>query len=556
MVGAKNKPNRRQLMKASVAGAVVLGAAEGVKLLAQPQPVGKAPFKNILIFVTDQDRGIQHFPPNWERANLPGLTRLKRNGLTFENAFTNACMCTPARVTWLTGYFHAQHGAKYTLEQDMPAEAGYPQGEMPLPFPTDGSSLSLPNLATVLDAAGYNVIYKGKWHCSKPAFDEDTDPEYRVFTPADLAQYGFTRWNPPDGGANQDVSEGGGAPGREGCHDERYMYDQGDWEAGEEGVLSFLASEAAQQQPFCLIVSLVNPHDVLAYPKNFGEGGFGYSDEWLNGSVKLPPTVDEKLLTKPAVQSQLLALLAIGMGNLDTREKKLAYINFYANLMIQSDRYLQQVLDALEETALLDDTLIIRTADHGEMGLSHGGMRQKNFNFYEESIRVPLVFSNPKMFRGPRSTRALVSHVDFLPTMASLVDAPPDARANWQGVDYSSLILNPASKPVQDHIVFTFDDFQAGQKSGPYVGVGGPLGLLAAPNRIMSIREARYKLAQYYDPSGELPSEWEMYDLTTDPYEQLNLAHPSAKRTPEQDRQFARLKEKLSVVAWTRLHEL
>jgi choline-sulfatase len=554
VVDAKKRPNRRQVIKASVAGAVVLGAAEGAKLLAQPQRSGKAPFRNILIFVTDQDRGVQHFPPNWEQKNLPGLTRLKRNGLTFENAFTNACMCTPARVTWLTGYFPAQHGAKYTLEQDMPVEAGYPQGEMPLPFPTDGSSLSLPNLATVLLAAGYKVIYKGKWHCSKPAFDEETTPEERVFTPADLAQYGFDRWNPPDGGANQDVSEGGGAPGREGCHDERYMYDEGDWEAGEEGVLSFLASEAAQQQPFCLIVSLVNPHDVLAYPRNFDD--FGYSDEWLNGSVQLPATVDEELLTKPAVQRQLLALLAIGMGDLSTRESKLDYINFYANLMIQSDKYLQQVLDALEETGLLDDTLIIRTADHGEMGLSHGGMRQKNFNFYEESIRVPLVFSNPKMFRGPRSTRALVSHVDFLPTIASLVDAPADARANWQGVDYSSLILNPASRPVQDHIVFTFDDFQSGQKTGPYVGVGGPLGLFAAPNRIISIREARYKLAQYYDPSGELPSEWEMYDLTTDPYEQRNLAHPSAKRAPEQDRQLGRLKEKLSVVAWTRLQEL
>jgi choline-sulfatase len=543
----KNRPNRRQVIKASVAGAVALGAAEGARLLAQPQPAENAPFKNILIFVTDQDRGVQHFPPNWERKNLPGLTRLKRNGLNFENAFTNACMCTPARVTWLTGYFPAQHGAKYTLEEDMPAEAGYPQGEMPLPIPTDGSSLSLPNLATVLLAAGYNVIYKGKWHCSKPAFGEQ-------FTPDDLAQYGFSRWNPPDGGANQDVSEGGGAPGREGCHDERYMYDDGDWEAGEEGVLSFLTSEAAQQQPFCLIVSLVNPHDVLAYPKNFYD--FGYSDEWLNGPVQLPATVNEDLLTKPAVQRQLLALLAIGMGPLSTPESKLDYVNFYANLMIQSDKYLQQVLDCLEETGLLEDTLIIRTADHGEMGLAHGGMRQKNFNFYEESMRVPLVFSNPKMFRGSKSTRALVSHVDFLPTIASLVNAPSDARTDWQGVDYSSLILEPSSKPVQDHIVFTFDDFQSGQKSGPYVGVGGPLGLFAAPNRIISVREARYKLAQYYDPTGELSSEWEMYDLTTDPYEQRNLAHPSAKRTPEQDRQLARLKEKLSLIAATRLQEL
>ena len=49
---------------------------------------------------------------------------------------------------------------------------------------------------------------------------------------------------------------------------------------------------------------------------------------------------------------------------------------------------------------MLENTLIIRTSDHGEMGLTHGGQRQKNFNFYEESIRVPLVFSNPILYDG------------------------------------------------------------------------------------------------------------------------------------------------------------
>ena len=68
-------------------------------------------------------------------------------------------MCSPARSTLMTGYFPAQHGVKYTLEEDMPA-AEYPQVELP----TD-----LANLATVMSAAGYNVVYKGKWHCSKPA---------------------------------------------------------------------------------------------------------------------------------------------------------------------------------------------------------------------------------------------------------------------------------------------------------------------------------------------------------------------------------------------------
>ena len=54
-----------------------------------------------------------------------------------------------------------------------------------------------------MKAAGYNVVYKGKWHCSKPATPEDAEP-------ADLEKYGFQRWNPPDAGANQSVPEAGG----------------------------------------------------------------------------------------------------------------------------------------------------------------------------------------------------------------------------------------------------------------------------------------------------------------------------------------------------------
>lgn len=100
---------------------------------------------NVIIFVTDQERAIQHFPPNWEEKNLPGLTHLKKNGLTFENAFTDACMCSPARSTWLTGYFPAQHRVKYTLEQGMHRY----QVELPL---------NLKNIATVMSAAGFNVV--------------------------------------------------------------------------------------------------------------------------------------------------------------------------------------------------------------------------------------------------------------------------------------------------------------------------------------------------------------------------------------------------------------
>jgi len=178
------------------------------------------------------------------------------------------------------------------------------------------------------------------------------------------------------------------------------------------------------------------------------------------------------------------------------------------------------------------------------MGLTHGGQRQKNFNFYEEATRIPLVYSNPQLYPRPRKSQALVSHVDFLPTIASLLGAPPVARANWQGVDYSSLILDPSVPPVQDYTVFTYDDYQSGQKSGPYP---------TPPNHIVSIREARYKLAEYYDANGVVPSQWEMYDLLKDPLETENLAYRLDQRTKEQQDQYERLRLKLRDVQAKRL---
>ena len=101
--------------------------------------------------------------------------------------------------------------------------------------------------------------------------------------------------------------------------------------------------------------------------------------------------------------------------------------------MRSSDNYLVEVLDKLESHGMLDDTLIIRTSDHGEMGLAHGGLRQKNFNFYEETLKVPLIYSNPKMFPRPVTSDALVSHVDLLPTLASLAGAPKLGAAQLAG---------------------------------------------------------------------------------------------------------------------------
>lgn len=529
-VRSTRRVTRKTFLSASSASAAaLLLGSRGTQAIAgtSASDAVRAQFKgmNVVLFITDQERAIQHFPRGWTAKNLPGLARLKRNGLVFENAFTNTCMCSPARSTLITGLLPAQHGVRYTLEQGMPA-AQFPQVEL---------ATGLENLASVMSAAGYNVVWKGKFHCNKPA-----DPA-GTWVPADVNQYGFSRWNPKDAGANQDLEEGGGGtyPGAD--NDGRFMSETGDMSTGHEGALAYLKAVAGQQQPFFMIISLVNPHDVLFYPRNFDASG--YPASMLDGEIELPATVREDLSTKPKAQQAFLRIFNLS-GSLRTAKQKREYLNFYANLMKASDSYLVDTLDTLESTGLLDDTVVIRTSDHGEMGLTHGGQRQKNFNFYEESLRVPLVFSNPKLFRRPARTRALVSHVDFLPTIASLFGAPASARGKWSGIDYSRLVADPEGPPVQDYVVFTYDDFQAGQARGPYV---------PQPNHIVAIREVRWKIAQYYDPSGAGAPEWEMYDLRSDPLERHNLAAPGYRRTPQQAREFRRLKARLARVRRARL---
>jgi arylsulfatase A-like enzyme len=513
---------RRDFLRATAA-LPALAATRGVGAEQKPRDLAGM---NVVLFITDQERATQHFPPNWVEENLPGETRLRQHGLSFDNAFCNACMCSPSRATLMTGYFPAQHGVKDTLEENMP-DSRFPQNPLPL---------DLPNIATEMEAAGYHVPYKGKWHMSKPEHGDD-------WTPQDVNQYGFERWDPPDAGANQDLDQfGGGFADNDG----RFMDDQGTPEQGREGVISYLQTTAFIQQPFFLIVSLVNPHDVLSYPKTWTEGGY-LTDDWLDGDIGLPETVGESLATKPTAQALSNALINGGLGSLPEDQDKINYLNFYGNLIKASDDYLVDILDELEDLGLFDNTLIIKTSDHGEMGMTHGGQRQKVFNFYEETLRVPLIYSNPGLFPSADSSDAMVSHVDFLPTLASLFHAPQSARVKWQGVDYSKLVLGQSSQPVQDYIAFTYDDVFAGQPTGPYV---------PPPNHIVSIREERYKLARYYDAAGEKADQWEMYDLQHDPLEIENIAFPAFPRTQKQEEELLRLKARLAEVEETRLQPL
>jgi arylsulfatase A-like enzyme len=462
-----------------------------------PRTTDPAEHLNLVLIITDQERAPMHWPGGFAGERLTSRARLLRNGVTFENAICNTAMCSPSRATFLTGLMPAQHGVTDTLTADGPVSCT--ETEL---------SRDIPNLASMLRAAGYDVHYRGKWHLSKgPAggFDATAD---------DLAAYGFDGWVPPDaGGDTRPPNFGGGRAD----HDAAYI--------GQ--AVSFLHERAARTdaRPFCLVLSLVNPHDVLAFPRDWTAD---YTPDALEGDVELPPSFGEDLSAnfKPSAHALLRPAIDRAVGEFATQEQRVQYVNFYANLVARIDRQIAPIVDCFYEpdgqpTKLGEDTLIVRFSDHGELAMAHGGLRQKAFNVYEESLRVPVIFSNPRLVPEGRSCPHPASLIDILPTVAGIlgVEPPPGLR----GTDLSPLVRDPEAAPPQDEVLFTFDDMHAGTGLVQEV-------LPQAPGRIRCVRERRFKYARYFDAEGRHPAEYEMYDLEADPHELENLAHPDHPR--------------------------
>jgi arylsulfatase A-like enzyme len=473
-------------------------------------PVGT----NVVLIVTDQERAPMHWREGFVEERLLSRSRLLRHGVCFENAVCNTAMCSPSRATFLTGLMPAQHGVVDTLTADGPVS----RTETEL-------GRDIPNLASMLRAAGYEVQYRGKWHLSK-----GPNGTYDI-TAEDMAAYGFEGWVAPDAGEDTRPPNFGGGRAD---HDAAYI----------EQAVAFLHERAANgaERPFCLVVSLVNPHDVLAFPREWTDD---YTAEWLEGDVELPASFDEDLADnfKPTAHAMMGPAIDRAVGALDTREQRVQYANFYANLTARIDGQIAPIVDVFygpdgQPTRLGEKTLVVRFSDHGELAMAHGGLRQKAFNVYEESLRVPLVFSNPGLVPESRSCPHPASLVDIMPTLASLLGVEP--LEGLRGTDLAPLVRDPAAEPVQDEVLFTFDDMHAGIGLVPEV-------LPGAPGRIRCIRERRFKYARYFDAEGRHATEHEMYDLGQDPHELENLAHPGHPRYAEPDvsRERDRLAAKL-----------
>jgi len=379
---------------------------------------------NILFILTDQERHIDRFPTGY---SLPGHERLQERGTTFTNHQITSSVCTPSRSTVYGGQ-HIQHNGVFD-------NVNFPwSNDMPLDQPTVGHRLR---------DLGYFSAYMGKWHLSAVMEEgrdpmTGSDPEFGAL----LDRYGFSDF----------ISPGDAIGGPHGgyFHDELVAAGARRWlklrgrELGDEGT------------PWFLAVNLINPHDVMFFdtdlpgePVQTAAGTMfdvvgapdtpRYRREW---DIDLPATRHQAWDApgRPAAHREFQEsrrYLAGLIPDEDRRWKVL--LDYYLNCISDVDQQVAALLDVLDEQGLADETVVIYSSDHGELGGAHG-MSGKGATAFREQVNVPLIISHPDV-DGGATVDALTSHLDLVPTILGLTGRDHDAD-DLPGKDFSSALTS------------------------------------------------------------------------------------------------------------------
>ena len=271
---------------------------------------------NIVLIVTDQERPPMHWPEGFAEERMPSRARLLRHGMSFDQATCNTAMCSPSRASFLTGLMPAQHGVIDTLTDDGPFS------------PTERIlSPDLPNFGTMLRDGGYDVHWRGKWHLSKgPGGRREADRGGA----GGLRVRGLDR-RPTPAATRGPRTSAVAAPATTRPTSSRRSSSSG-------------RAASPGERPFCLMISLVNPHDVLGFPRDWKAD---YEPGDLDGPVGLPASVDEDLGAnrKPTAHRAMQPAIDMAVGALDGDEQRRQYVNFYANLTAKIDRQLAPIVD-------------------------------------------------------------------------------------------------------------------------------------------------------------------------------------------------------------------
>jgi len=496
----------------------------------------KPKVKNIkkpnILFITCDQRMFQSIRA--KGFHQPAIDRLSDRGVTFTNHYISAAVCTPSRGVLYSGLAPQVTG----IQEEMMF------GWTPS-LPTDKFTIG-----TAMKRLGYSTAYFGK-------FELDTSivfPEPGVNYSNKLERYGFDEWQ-PYGEVTGEMNQG---------------YEM-DVVIGAEGI-SWLRTNADNKKPWFLTLSFINPHDIFF--ANVNSPGEQIQKSLPGMSTPIPAdartrknwdfslwsTLDEPLQApgRPKAHWEFYKATIDVTGEIPIERRDMwhTYQNFYLNLLRENDRCIGQVLDVLDDLNLWENTVIVFTSDHGELGGAHGGLRNKGPVAYEQNVHVPMIIVHPNV-KGGQTTRALTSHIDVLPTLVGLTGAPKEAAneitKDLPGRDFSTILENPSNAPlnaVRPGILFnyvglsTIDanfyknlfanwDVNAGFAMNPDEFAGHPPDLNKRGFVAMTF-DGRYKFARYYAPGHfntpvnlkdiQAWNDLELFDLKNDPDEQYNLA--------------------------------
>ena len=338
---------------------------------------------NFLILCMDQWDAHMDVP---DGVRFPALERLEAEGVSFDRQYCTVPICTPSRSTMWTGV-HAVHSGLWDNTNFAWSRELTPD---------------VPTVGHMLRDQGYYTAFKGKWHLSDVPKSEDG-----------LERYGFADF--------QQWGDMYGAPLQGAMLDGTAAFETVDW----------LEHKAPWlEQPWLLISSLVNPHDVMflqtdpverPHPNGAMNGlqttvqGLGWFErDW---DVGLPANHDDDLALQPFGVHSYKETIEANYGGIPEGRDDLwkARRNYLINCMRMVDAQFQRIVDALDRLHLWEDTVVILLSDHGEMNGAHR-MSQKGAIHYDEAAICNLTVCAPD---GPAAVRtaAVGSHLDLAPTL-------------------------------------------------------------------------------------------------------------------------------------------
>ncbi|WP_414441314.1 choline-sulfatase [Burkholderia sp. 22PA0106] len=427
---------------------------------------------NILILMADQLTPFALSSYGHRGAITPTIDRLAAGGVVFESAYCASPLCAPSRFSFMAGKLPAAIGA-YDNAAELPAQT--------LTF------------AHYLRAAGYRTALAGKMHFCGP--DQLHGFEERLTTDIYPADFGWVPdWTQPADRPSwyhnmSSVLDAGP------CVRTNQLDFDDEVTFATRQKLYDLAREkemGTDTRPFCLVMSLTHPHDPYAITRE-------YWDLYRDEDVPMPA------VTLGFDESDPHSRRLRGVSEIDRTPPSEAQIRAarraYYGSTSYADAQFGAVMSTLEACGFADDTIVIVTADHGDM-LGERGLWYK-MTFFEGGCRVPLIVNAPGRFAASRVS-ASVSHLDLLPTLVEF--ATGGAPAEWpDAIDGQSLVPHLSGAGGHDEAI------------GEFLAEGA-----IAP--IVMIRRGDWKFIHTpVDPD-------QLFNLKDDPHELTNLAADPALR--------------------------